>query len=82
MSAELIAAAVLFAPAAVIGPVCLAGHLLSRRHDNTLAAVCAEFRPTTPEAPLPPPKGRMKAPRQPAPAPLANVIDFPHRNAA
>jgi hypothetical protein len=84
MSPDLIAAAILFGPGAVIGPVCIAGHLRARRLAAAEAAVCAEYRPTTPRSPEPPPKGRMKATPQPAPAPLATVIDFPthRRNAA
>ena len=79
MNAELITAAVLFGPAAIVGPVCLIGHRISRRHDETVASVVAEFRPTETTEPEPPPKGRIKAPRQTAPAPLANVLDFPAR---
>lgn len=84
MSPDLIAVAVLFGPGAVVGPVCIAGHLRARRRESTAAAVCAEFRPTAPGTPEPPPKGRMKATPRPAPAPPAIVIDFPthRRNAA
>ncbi|KAF4408748.1 hypothetical protein [Streptomyces lycii] len=83
MSADLIAAAVLIAPAAIAGPVCVAGHRRARRRDEAEAAACAAFQPV-PEAPEPPPAGRVKAPRQPAPKPLATVLDFPthRRNAA
>lgn len=78
MNADLIAAAVLMAPGVVAGAVCLTGHHINRRHLDAAAAVCAEFRPTDP-SPEPPPKGRIKAPRQTAPRPLTNVIDLPTR---
>ncbi|WP_327680184.1 hypothetical protein [Streptomyces sp. NBC_00467] len=79
MNAELIAAAVLFGPAAIVGPVCLIGHRISRAQDAMVASIVAEFRPTETTEPEPPPKGRIKAPRQTPPAPLANVLDFPAR---
>ncbi len=70
MSPELITLAVLAAPAAVIGPVCLAGHLLTRRHDAALAAAFhtePETAPTGGGEPLPEPEA------------LAKVIAFPTR---
>ncbi|MFI0764625.1 hypothetical protein ACH4TQ_06825 [Streptomyces sp. NPDC021218] len=85
MTPELITAAALMAPGAILGPVCLAGHRRARRRDAIEAAVCAAYRPGPPdEGPEPPPKGRMKGKPQAAPARLARVIDFPanRRNAA
>ncbi|WP_433572840.1 hypothetical protein [Streptomyces sp. CA-251247] len=79
MNSELITATVLFGPAAIVGPVCLIGHRITRRHDETVASVVAGFRPTETTEPEPPPKGRIKAPRQTAPAPVATVIDFAAR---
>jgi hypothetical protein len=71
VNVELIAAGVLAAPGTVLGTVCLAGHLWSRRRD---AAMAAAFR----TAPAPQPPDRDGEPL-PAPEALANVIAFPAR---
>ncbi|MCF6525667.1 hypothetical protein [Streptomyces sp. JJ36] len=70
MNAELIALSALAAPAAILGPVCLAGHLWASRQD---AAAAAAFRSAPAEQP--PPGG----PGEPLPAPeaLAEVIALP-----
>ncbi|MFJ6633330.1 hypothetical protein ACIQMR_18355 [Streptomyces sp. NPDC091376] len=84
MNAELIVAGVLFTPAAVAGTVFLAGHRVSRRADDALAAALAAHRATQPTG-TQPPNGRETAPQPAAePARLATVIDFPtrRRNAA
>ncbi|UUN27673.1 hypothetical protein [Streptomyces sp. FIT100] len=80
MNAEIITAAVLFTPAAVVGTVFLAGHRLSRRADDALAAALADHRATEPTG-TQPPDGREAAPQPTAePVPrLATVIDFPTR---
>ncbi|MGW2370290.1 hypothetical protein ACWCZ5_32660 [Streptomyces sp. NPDC001667] len=54
MSPDLIAAAVLMGPAAILAPVCIAGHLRQARHDATAAAVLAAYRPVQPDSPGPP----------------------------
>ncbi|MDF4250449.1 hypothetical protein [Streptomyces sp. WMMB303] len=46
MSPELITAALLAAPAAVLGPVCIAGHLITARHDERALAAAVAARPT------------------------------------
>lgn len=71
MNPELAAVTILAAPGAVLGTVCLAGHLWSRRQDAAIAAV---FR----AAPAPqPPTGDGES--LPAPEALADVIAFPAR---
>ncbi|OEV31527.1 hypothetical protein AN219_04640 [Streptomyces nanshensis] len=70
MNAELTAVTILAAPGAVLGAVCLAGHLWSRRQD---AAIAAAFRTAPPQ----PPTGGGEP--LPAPEALANVIAFPAR---
>ncbi|MEV8476554.1 hypothetical protein [Streptomyces sp. NPDC051173] len=56
MNPDLIAAAVLMGPAAILAPVCIAGHLRQARHDATAAAVLATYQPQ-PAAPPEPPHG-------------------------
>lgn len=69
MNPELITFAVLAAPAAVIGPICLAGHALARRREAAIAdALRNASRPRPPSGPGEP---------QPAPDELATVIPFP-----
>ncbi|MEU2722738.1 hypothetical protein [Streptomyces smyrnaeus] len=53
MSPDLITAALLAAPAAVLGPICLAGHLITARHDDAAltAAVAARPAPGNPDGP-------------------------------
>jgi len=69
MSPELITLAVLAAPAAVIGPICLAGHTLARRREAAIAdAFRSASQPRPPSGPGEP---------QPAPDARATVIPFP-----
>ncbi|MGW7364638.1 hypothetical protein ACWGI8_14710 [Streptomyces sp. NPDC054841] len=80
MNAQLITAAALLTPGAVVTAVCLAGHRLSRRADDALAVALAAHRATEPTGTEPPPTGREEAPQpRPEPARLATVIDFPVR---
>jgi hypothetical protein len=71
---ELITLAVLAAPAAVIGPICLAGHALARRRE---AAVANAFRNGSQPRP---PSGPGES--EPAPDARATVLSFPARRAS
>lgn len=78
MNADLIAAAILATPAAVVGSICLAGHRASRLADDELAVALAAHRTPQPTG-TEPPDGREAAPQPAAePARLATVIDFPN----
>lgn len=82
MTGDILAAAALVAPGAVLGCISLVGHHHARRRDEAEAAIVATYQPDPP-TPEPPPKGRIKGPRQTAPARLATVIGFPtHRRTA
>ncbi|MFI1465649.1 hypothetical protein [Streptomyces wuyuanensis] len=77
MSAEIITAAVMATPAALMGAVCLAGHRLSRRADDALAAALDAHAASV--SPQPPNGGETLTPCAAEPAQLATVIDFPAR---
>ncbi|MFI1183361.1 hypothetical protein ACH4UT_27960 [Streptomyces sp. NPDC020799] len=65
MSPDLIAAAVLIGPAAILAPVCLTGHLRQARHDAAAAAVLAAYHPAPPAPPDPPRGGGEPLPALP-----------------
>ncbi|MGI5348800.1 hypothetical protein ACQEU8_11475 [Streptomyces sp. CA-250714] len=78
MSPDLITAALLAAPAAVLGPVCIAGHLITARHDETALTAAMAARPA-PSNPSGPGEGEPL----PNPADLAEVITLhPRRDHA
>ena len=83
MNAELIAAAILFAPAALIGPPLLIASHRGTRHSKAVLAMLADERAKRAEAVLtqddPPPEGGQPTPI-PEAEPLAQVI--PLRRAA
>lgn len=78
MSPDLITAALLAAPAAILGPVCIAGHLITARHDDTALAAAVAARPTPGN-----PGGPGEGEPLPDPADLAEVITLhPRRDRA
>lgn len=80
MSPDLITVAVLAGPGLLLAPVCLIGHHLQARHDDTVAAALAAYQPEAgPHRPQPPHGGGEPA-TGPGPELPDNVISFPtHR---
>jgi hypothetical protein len=84
VNTELIAAAVLFAPAALVGPPLLIAAHRTTRHSKAVRAMLADERAKRATAPTdgegPPPDGGQPTPL-PDTGPLAQVIPL-HRHAA
>ncbi|WP_301124742.1 hypothetical protein [Streptomyces cacaoi] len=69
MSPDLIAAVLLTAPATVLGPICVAGHLITARHDDMALATAVANRSIPADA-----GGSGEGESLPDPTDLAEVI--------